>query len=189
MTDTAQAQPVLQDSAGTTQIANVSDDQNQVKGDLNSFGEILDEMGVVAPQAVPIAIEQSTETLNPVNPTRIAKEKLISSATLDSAPIDDGGGVALVEHEKMPEIPVEVESFLHRVEDHQDQAPREIVVADGTVETSKANYPSTPVVVLPITQEEEKQGQKKSFKFSFRWLIEWSHKVIKLFAGKAIYKE
>lgn len=196
MTDTAQAQPVLYDpTTDDVQGANlvVADQtqttgQTQTKGDLNTFGEILDEIGSIAPQAVAGAINQSTNTLNPSNPTRSAKEKLATSSSIDTAPIDAGGGVMLVEHEKMPEIPVEVESFLHRVEDHQDQAPQEIVIADGTVETSKANYPSTPVVVLPITQDEDKEGQKKSLKFSLRWLVEWSHKVIKLFAGKAIYK-
>jgi len=190
MTDTAQTQPVLYDPAtDDVQSANlISTDQIQTTGDLNTFGEILDEIGSIAPQAVTTAIRQSTDTLNPLNPTRTAKEKAESSSLLDSAPIDVGGGVTLVEHEKMPEIPVEVESFLHRVEDHQNQAPQEIVIADGTVETAKANYPSTPVVVLPITQDEEKEGEKKSLKFSFRWLVEWSHKVIKLFAGKAVYK-
>lgn len=211
MTNTAQTQQVLHDPAiddsqsikasDSTSVvstddsvissnsAPVSDDQVKTNGDLDTFGEILDEIGMVAPQAVATAINESTDTLNPTNPTRSAKEKFASSGSIDSAPIDAGGGVTLVEHEKMPEIPVEVESFLHRVEEHQDQAPQEIVIADGTAETSKANYPSTPVVVLPITQDEDKEGQTKSLKFSFRWLVEWSHKVIKLFAGKAIFKE
>lgn len=211
MTDTAQTQPVFHDPAmddsqivkasdNTSAVSSddsvvssssgsASDDQVKTNGDLNTFGDVLDEIGMVAPQAVATAINQSTDSLNPANPTRSAKEKLASSASIDSAPIDAGGGVSLVEHEKMPEIPIEVESFLHRVEDHQNQAPQEIVIADGTAETSKANYPSTPVVVLPITQDEDKEGQKKSLKFSFRWLVEWSHKVIKLFAGKAIFKE
>ncbi len=177
------------DSVVTNSTKTVTEDQAQSDGDLNTLEEILDEMGSIAPQSVTAAISQSADTLNPANPTRSAKEKPVSSSSLDAAPIDAGGGVTLVEHEKMPEIPVEVESFLHRVEDHQNQEPREIVIADGTAETSKANYPSTPVVVLPITQDEEKEGEKKSLKFSFRWLVEWSHKVIKIFAGKAIFKE
>ena len=156
---------------------------------LDIFGEVLDELGLVAPQSVVTAIDRETNTLNPANPARSSKEKLESSSTLDSASIDAGSGVQIVEHERVPEIPVEVESFLHRVEDHQDQAPKEIVIADGTLETSKASYPSTPVVVLPITQEEGEEGKKKPLKFSFRWLVEFSHKIVKLFAGKVIYKE
>jgi hypothetical protein len=160
----------------------------QTTTNLNTFGEVLDELGGVASQSIASAINKSTDTLNPANPARSSKEKLESSSTIDSASIDAGGGVQSVENERVPEIPVEVESFLHRVEDHQNQAPKEIVIADGTVETSKANYPSTPVVVLPITKEEEKEGEKKSPKFSFRWLVEFSHKIVKLFAGKVIYK-
>lgn len=181
----------MNDSVQQQPVTPVSDDPvstDQASGDLNTFGEILDEIGSIAPQSVATAINQSADTLNPANPARTSKEKIEFSSAPDSTSFDAGSGVQAVEHEKLPEIPVEVESFLQRVEDHQDQAPEEIVIADGTVETSKANYPSTPVVVLPITQDEEKEGQKKSVKFSFKWLVEWSHKVVKLFAGKAIYK-
>lgn len=202
MNDAAQNQPVVQDPSlvgaqtpivpdeavqpsGGTQTSGAS----QPGGDLNTFGDILQEVGSVAPQSVASAISNATNTLNPDNPARTAKEKLQSTAVLDSAPIEMGGNPQAVEVEKLPEISPEVESFLHRVEDHADQAPKEIVIADGTVESSKTNYPSTPVVVLPITHEEEEEGRKKSPKFSFRWLVEWSDKVIKLFAGKAIYRK
>jgi len=42
---------------------------------------------------------------------------------------------------------------------------------------------------LPITKKEDKEGRKKSPKYSFRWLVEWSHKIIKVFAGKVIYRQ
>ncbi|MBP7700802.1 hypothetical protein KA111_01935 [Candidatus Woesebacteria bacterium] len=210
MTDTAQPQSDFQDpNAVTTQnlggasvssassvssSSTTSDDSTQAdldenSGDLATFGEVLEEIGSVAPQSFTSAIKKSTDTLNPANPVGTFKEKQVPTSSTESASIDIAGGVQAVEVEKLPEIPVEVESFLHRVEENQDQAPDEIVIADGTVETVKASYPSTPVVVLPITEEEEKEGEKKSPIFSLRWLVEWSHKVVKLFAGKAIYRK
>ncbi len=165
------------------------DQAEENSGDLATFGEVLEEIGSVAPQSFASAIKKSTDTLNPANPVGTFKEKQVPTSSTESASIDIAGGVQTVEVEKLPEIPVEVESFLHRVEENQDQAPDEIVIADGTVETVKASYPSTPVVVLPITEEEEKEGEKKSPIFSLRWLVEWSHKVVKLFAGKAIYRK
>jgi hypothetical protein len=44
------------------------------------------------------------------------------------------------------------------------------------------------VVVLPITEEVEEAGKKKNPNFSIRWLVEWSQRIIKMFAGKVVYK-
>lgn len=157
---------------------------NDTSDKIDALGQVLDRV-----EHNQMAQQDGIDTLNPENPSRSSKERIESSSTPDTSSVDMGGGYQMVEHEKSPEIPVEVESFLHRVEEHQDQAPDEIVVADGSVETVKANYPSTPVVVLPINQEEEKEGEKKPPQFSFRWLVEWSHKIVKMFAGKVIYRE
>jgi hypothetical protein len=119
--------------------------------------------------------------------SRASKES--ESTSNQEAEIVDSGGVQSVEHERTPEIPVEVESFLHRVEDHQESAPQEVVIADGTVETIKASYPSKPVIVLPFTQEEESIGAKKPLTSSFRWLVEFGRKITKMFFGKVIYKD
>jgi hypothetical protein len=145
----------------------------------------------VAPQAVPLAIQQATDTLNPpqARPTSTAKEAVQATSTLDQAQVDGGSLVQYVEHEKLPEIPVEVENFIQRVENMQDMAPREVVIADGTQESAAPSYPSRPVVVLPITPELEKKGAWKSPVWSIRWLVEWSRKIIKIFAGKVVYRE
>ncbi|MCB9813427.1 MAG: hypothetical protein H6772_03410 [Pseudomonadales bacterium] len=178
---------VSQSDASQTDVNQTN--TNQTNANLNTLKEVLEELSSLAPQAVGSVIDQATDTLNPDYPSRSLKEKNELGSVPDKSSTDLGGGLQTIEHEKNPEIPVEVESFLQRVDDHQDQAPHEIVIADGTVETVKANYPSTPVVVLPITYEEEKEGEKKSPVFSLRWLVEWSHKIIKVFAGKVIYKE
>ncbi len=123
------------------------------------------------------------------------QEELVSGARKEGL---EGGRVSVeaassmqyVEQESSPEIPPEVEKYIKKVEDKKVRAPQEIVVADqaGHVQNDQ-KYVSEPVVVLPITPELEAQGQKKSPKFSVRWLVEWSQKIIKMFAGRAIYRQ
>jgi hypothetical protein len=45
------------------------------------------------------------------------------------------------------------------------------------------------VVVLPITEKEEKSVRFSSSKNSLTWLVEWAKKIRKLFAGAVVYKE
>lgn len=133
--------------------------------------------------------QPTSDTLNPPNAISSAKEKIESTSSPDVVAPDSGTGIQYVEQEKNPEIPVEVESFLQHAEDHANQTPQEIVIADGSQLQSTKHLPKKPVFVLPITEEIEKEGEKKSPKYSIRWLVEWSHKVIKMFAGKVIYRE
>jgi hypothetical protein len=157
---------------------------------LDTFESVIDEIQSFAPHGVVQAVDQATDTLNPqYGSSRSAKEGIENGTSLDNQSIDLGGGVQTLEREKNPEIPVEVESYLQRVEDHHDTAPQEVVIADGTHEVSTNNYPSKPVIVLPITEAEEKEGMRKSPKLSYRWLVEFSHKVIKMFTGKVIYRQ
>ncbi len=147
--------------------------------------------GGVLPQALPMAVAQATAPLlNPAAPGTNAKERPQAAAeqTADNT-FTDAGGVQTVEQERTPEIPPEVEAYMQKVQDHADQAPQEVVIADGTQESATTPYPSRPVVVLPITPEVEKEGLKKGPLYSIRWLIEWSHKIIKMFAGKVIYRD
>ncbi|MFZ1721870.1 MAG: hypothetical protein WAU07_05190 [Microgenomates group bacterium] len=143
----------------------------------------------LAPQPQPENAPQPTSTLNPPNAISSAKEKLESTASLDAVAPDASTGVQYIEQEKNPEIPVEVESFLQHAEDHANQTPQEIVIADGSQPQSMKHLPKKPVFVLPITEETEKEGEKKNPRYSIRWLVEWSHKIIKMFTGKVIYRE
>jgi len=139
------------------------------------------------------AWSQAVQASDPLNPPQAshasAKEKLTSASSLDQDSPDSSTGIQYVEQEKIPEIPVEVESYLQKVEDNADDQLHEIVIADGTAEVAGTAYPSRPVIILPITQAMEDEGEKKSPKFSLRWLVEWSQKIIKIFAGKVIYRE
>lgn len=140
-------------------------------------------------QVVMQAVQAIPDPLNPLNPAPAsAKETFERPAAPDATSVDVGGAMQHVETEKNPEIPVEVEAYLQRVQDFSAQQPQEVVIADGTTEQANAGYPSQPVVVLPITQEEEQSGQRKSPRNSIRWLVEWSHKIVKMFAGKVIYR-
>lgn len=170
----------------TGKAQSATDDVNQK---LDTFESVLDEIQNTVPHGVVQAVDRATNTLNPQQQVGVSKERLEKSVSLDSQVMDASGGVQAVEIEKNPEIPVEVESFLQRVEDHHETAPTEVVIADGTSEIPSNAYPSRPVIVLPITEAEESEGAKKSPKFSFRWLVEFSQKVMKVFTGKVIYKQ
>lgn len=146
------------------------------------------DVGALA-QAVPQVIQQSTNTLNPAHPTTSAKEAYEPSVTLERPSVDLVGGLQQVEQERAPEISPEVESFISEVGEHPDQLPQEIVITNQAAPVATTKYLATPVVILPITPEVEKVGAKKSAQFSVRWLVEWSHKIIKIFPGKVIYKE
>jgi hypothetical protein len=142
--------------------------------------------------AVPLAVAAATDTLNPANPAGGAvKEVREPGLTLEKPAVDQIPGVQYVEQERAAEqeLPPEVDGFLKEVESHHDQAPHEVVIADDQGIQPTTKYLAQPVVILPITPEVEKQGQKQSPQFSIRWLVEWSHKVMKMFSGKVIYRE
>jgi hypothetical protein len=144
--------------------------------------------GVVA-QAVPQAISQTTDTLNPAQVSTVTSKEAAESVSLDQVAVDAARGAQQAELEPSPEIPPEVESYLQKVEDHRETAPKEIVIADGSqTQPNDHQYPAEPVVVLPITEEEEQAGAKKSPKFSIRWLVEWSRRLMKIFTGKIVYR-
>lgn len=206
MNDTVQTQPAdqsqpkvvklgqmlqtgFQGNTPTTSPTNTVVQDDTVQQNLRTFEEVLDEIQNTVPHGIVQAVDQATDTLNPQQQlVRSSKERVEPTSAPDAMSID-AGGVHIVEQEKNPEIPVEVESFLQRVEDHHETAPTEVVIADGTSEVLTNSYPSRPVIVLPITQAEEQEGAKKSPKFSFRWLVEFSHKIIKMFTGKVIYRQ
>ncbi len=140
-------------------------------------------------QAAPQVIQQATDTLNPVNAAPSAKETREPGVTLERPQIEMAGGLQQVEQEPHPEISPEVESFISEVGQHQDQLPQEIVIADIQAPVPTTQYLAKPVVILPITPEVEKEGAKKAPQFSIRWLVEWSRKMMKVFAGEVVYKE
>lgn len=159
-----------------------------------------DPLGGMA-QAVTQSLSNLPDPLNPASPTPVGKAKKEAyqvgvGVSETPAPTAEAvvtpeypTGVQAAEQEPTPEITPEVESFLERVEEQPDQLPQEIVVADNQEVSSVTHHPKQPVVVLPITAQDQQVGKNKDFSLSLRWLVEWSLKMIKKFSGKIIYRE
>jgi hypothetical protein len=137
-------------------------------------------------QAVPQALSQPHAA--PSTPQSSKKEAFVSTYAAPESTPDLNGGVQAVERERTPEVPPEVESFLQHVQNNAAKLPEEIVIADNQEISKVTHHPKTPVLVLPISPEEEKLGRTKSPKLSVRWLVEWSHKMMKKFSGKVVYR-
>lgn len=151
------------------------------------FDQVLTEAeqaSSVFDQVMPAAII-ANDPLNPqgINPSGARKPETVAS----NSAVPEAGLIGQVELEPASELPVEVEGFLERVEDHADKLPQELVVADGNVQALPQSHPTQTVIVLPITAEDE-QHPVKDVKLSFTWLLEWSHKIIKKFVGKVVYR-
>lgn len=135
-----------------------------------------------------VASQTNLETLNPTHPIKTGPER--TEGGPDNSGIEAGANLQFVEQEKTPEIPPEVDKYLKRVEKDQDQVPKEIVVADQADNLpDQGKYQAQPVIILPITPEVEKKGKHKNPKFSLRWLVEWSQKIMKMFSGQVIYRQ
>lgn len=121
-------------------------------------------------------------------PDAVASESIGSAEAVAPTP-EYPSGIQTVEQEPVPEISPEVESFLKQAEQQPDQLPQEIVIADNQEISSVTHHPKQPVVVLPITAQDQAEGKNKDLRFSLRWLVEWSIKIMKKFSGKVIYRE
>lgn len=130
------------------------------------------------------------DSLNPAHPVSGgAKEVAPISVTVERPAVDVVPGMQAVEVEKANELAPEVEGFLKTVEDHHDQVPQEIVIANPQTGQALPRVMAQPVIVLPITPAVEEEGKKKKVNYSVRWLVEWSWKIMKVFSGKVVYRK
>jgi hypothetical protein len=142
--------------------------------------------GQVETQSVPNGLEAQVEAQSAPN----SLEALSSLETQADTGIEVVGSSQAVEQEPSPELSPEVEKYIKKVKNNQIQPPKEVVVANqDTAPTSQSQYVSKPVIVLPITPQLEKKGQRKPPKFSIRWLVAWSQKIMKKFVGEVIYRQ
>lgn len=149
----------------------------------------LPPLEAIAP-SMPMAVASATDTLNSqIGTSPSAKESSPLGFTIEKPGIDQVPGVQYVESEPQHELNPELEAYISKVENHQDQLPSEVVITNPAGIQPTTHYAATPVIVLPITPELEKTGSHKATSFSIRWLVEWSRKVMKMFHGQAVYKE
>lgn len=154
------------------------------------LAEIEAQSASALSQAVPQMALNNTDELNPDQVVGTGLKEAEASARPEISPAEAGAGLQQVEYEKTPEIPVEVESYLKSVEADQRKSPPEIAIADGSMQTgNQQKSAKKPVVILPITPEEEKTGRRKPVHWSIRWLVEWSRRLMKVFKGKIIYQQ
>ncbi|PIY80977.1 MAG: hypothetical protein COY80_00195 [Candidatus Pacebacteria bacterium CG_4_10_14_0_8_um_filter_42_14] len=180
--------------AGQTQAAVPTPAPSSTSSQLDVLDKVLAEVEASSKpgepsslaQAVPQVIDQMTDTLNTsVGSSAGSIER--RQPTMDLAP-ELAGHAQVVDQEPSPEISPEVEGYLEAVENHVSELPEEIVIADGTIPSASQNKTAKKVVVLPISEEEEKEGKHKSPKWSIKWLITWSQKIIKMFRGEVVYR-
>lgn len=157
---------------------------------LDVISQVLDEVEAgPAAQALPQVIDQATDTLNPATGISPSVKETGQAVFPEQSMVDAIPGGQMVEQEISPELPVEVESFMETVE-NTDHLAQEVTIAGDQISTTPIQHVAKqPVIVLPINQDEENDGAKKSVKLSFRWLVEWSRKIMKMFAGQVVYKE
>ncbi len=184
---TAQSDALSVLEAAIAQASQHSDAARQAAE--KTLQQATEETGELA-QVLPNAILTATNTLNPSTPTTTAKEAEGLKSPDKGNQAEAGTGIQAVEIEKNPELPPEVEGFINKVEQQADQLPKEIVIADAIKNLPQHHpLPKQPVVILPITPDVEKAGATKSPKFSVRWLVEWSRRIMKMFVGKVIYRQ
>ncbi len=133
------------------------------------------------------AIQQMAAKTNQVVATPVSGKERAAAVSPDARVVDAVSDQS-VEVEKSPEISPEVSEYVQRVEDHADQLAEPIVI-DGKQLSTQPHHPTQPVVVLPISMADEKKARFKGVKFSIRWLIEFSHKIVKEFVGSVIYRQ
>jgi hypothetical protein len=145
---------------------------------------------VVSPQTPVEPIIQSTQPVQSPPALVLASAGRKEAGPTEVNAVEQAASIQYVEAEKSPELSPEVEKYINEVKEDQDKAPKEIVITDITQDLpADGQYIAEPVIVLPITPEIEKKGKRKSPKFSLRWLVEWSQKIIKIFSGKVIYRD
>lgn len=187
----SQRQAVVQhDQSDVAQVPDIDQEQDfDLTEDerLALFDQVLTETeqaSSVFDQVMPAAIIAS-DPLNPQGAVSSSARKPETVAS-NSSP-QEAGLIGQVEYEPSSELPVEVEGFLERVEDHADKLPQEIVIADEHAQVLPQSHPTQTVIMLPITAEDE-EHPVKDVKLSLTWLLEWSHKIIKKFVGKVVYR-
>ncbi len=178
--------PVITSDVRLELFADVLDEIDGAQTSTDSQMTPSQDSSVLA-QALPIAVQSYQEPAPQVGVSR-GKEQLGGGS---HAAVEQGASVQYVEVEQTPELPPEVESYIEQVVDHAQQQPEVVVVAEQQPPMANQAPTAAPrvVKVLPLTKMQEEIGLKKNPQFSVRWLVEFSHKIAKMFFGGVIYRQ
>lgn len=144
----------------------------------------------VISQAWPQVVDQATDTLN-VPGLGSAQRK--EAATVSQVQVVETAQAAQqveIEPVREQELQPEISAFVQKVEEHSQGVQHIAVDQAGQVQLQPdPGQVARPVIILPISDEEDRIGSKASPLKSIRWLVEWSHKVMKMFSGQVVYSD
>lgn len=153
----------------------------------------------VTPQVPPLPTDQNSPQANALagqviqaTSTAQAPVQQVSSKAKEAGPISaevsptiEVVGTDAIEKEPLPP---EVASWMEKVNrDNSGEKPAEIVIADKTAQAPTNHYSSQPVFVLPLGENEYKQGMHASVNDSIRWLAQWCQRLVKKLGTDATY--
>ena len=90
---------------------------------------------------------------------------------------------------EVQELETSIDAYVKKTADRSHSYKETITLSSDQTSLANDQYQSQPSIILPITPEQEKKGQHQSPLTGLRWLVEWSKKLMKKFAGRFIYKK
>jgi hypothetical protein len=95
----------------------------------------------------------------------------------------------VVEAGRFPEVSTETAGYIEKVEkdDHNLTCPVQDDQTGQVLVTSP--QAKRPKIILPLTLSEYHSGLKKSIESSWRWLSEWSKRLVKMLGSQVGFKE
>jgi hypothetical protein len=175
-----QALDLLEEAIGEVEGVNSSVTDTTIRA---SRQKELDKSTMVLPEnktAVesPVATEEQKQT------EVVEKDSVIEQKSAEKSKSAESAEIAELGQEL-----AEIKELGKETEDQE--SIKEQQTAIDNLASQVQNPPSAiePVVVLPITETQQKLAKKKNTHFSLRWLAEWADKIRKIFAGAVLYKE
>ena len=122
--------------------------------------------------------QQSQQPITPVSVLKEQKEGFVPTEVVPPVELREE------EHGE------EVEGWLERLERGEDINLPQPVTDDQTGQVLvTAAKPKDPEIVLPVTAAVAEKGLHMKVWESMRWLAEWSLRILKMWPGRAVYRE
>ncbi|KUK82860.1 MAG: hypothetical protein XD98_0485 [Microgenomates bacterium 39_6] len=95
----------------------------------------------------------------------------------------------IIEIGRSPELSSELEGYLEKIEKEDHFLPNQVLDDQTGQPLVTSPEAEKPTIILPLTFSEYNSGLKKSVKSSWRWLAEWSKRLVKIFGAQVGFKE